>query len=253
MKKEHLPFPPNSRGYFYYYEYPSSTGYTPSANEVRFRCVPAATAVPFEDWKQGTDLLRRNGLPWSITFHEIALAPGMEVIRHILIQDGLVSPDQFTRYREVVSVTRLTQRKLLVVSFGVGYPFAVRFYQKTSTVWLVTENEVQPLKIKTGFLHPFDKSRREGFTSAFRLYFTLSWLNYSQGRHENAALICLEADKRGVYARILRVPPAFGAKMRYKVGQKVRLGFKEMANSPGIQLLSRMLGKSIIHTPRKKT
>lgn len=60
------PFPPNTRGFFYYHS-PASMPLT--AGEIRFRLTQSASP---KDFCAGLDLLLPNGLPWSLPLVRLA-------------------------------------------------------------------------------------------------------------------------------------------------------------------------------------
>ncbi|KAF7967788.1 hypothetical protein HWV62_33023 [Athelia sp. TMB] len=90
----HKPFPPETRGYLYYHT-PASSGYRPihpASGQLRFRLAPTNDLSCFAN---GTDLLRPDGLPWSIPLlcmldpaHATAYLP----LRELLLAEGLVTP-----------------------------------------------------------------------------------------------------------------------------------------------------------------
>ncbi|CAA7268993.1 unnamed protein product [Cyclocybe aegerita] len=78
------PFPPNSKGVLYYRR--PSTGEPEMSGELRFRVCHDVAA-----FRDGSDLLAPDGMkPWSIPLYHIVKAPRMELLRNLIIQDGLV-------------------------------------------------------------------------------------------------------------------------------------------------------------------
>ncbi|GLB38767.1 hypothetical protein LshimejAT787_0506320 [Lyophyllum shimeji] len=89
-----LSFPPDARGFLYYHCDPS---FPPTAGEIRFRLTPDDNPATFE---HGTDLIDRDGLPWSIPLWKIANTASL---KEQVIRDELVQPELMRAVEKVMS------------------------------------------------------------------------------------------------------------------------------------------------------
>jgi len=92
----HLPFPPDSSGWLYFYrgaDRPTITG------EVRFRL--ALSGNP-KDFASGSDLLHPDGLPWKIPLLHIATVPKFKMLQNILLRDKFVDLGLLARCDAIV-------------------------------------------------------------------------------------------------------------------------------------------------------
>ncbi|KAL6298077.1 hypothetical protein BKA93DRAFT_812686 [Sparassis latifolia] len=105
-----ISFPPNTRGFLYYY---SPSPETPLAGEVRFRLTQDSSLT---DFASGTDLLLGNGVHWRIPLLLIASALRYAPMRALLLRDGLVTPDLVDRCIRLYAKDRLLQRSQILHS-----------------------------------------------------------------------------------------------------------------------------------------
>ncbi|TFY59035.1 hypothetical protein EVG20_g7939 [Dentipellis fragilis] len=142
--RECLPFPPDTRGFFYYY--PTSTPRVSDdpdgrpenrprvlVGEVRFRLTRTSDPSCFAE---GQDLRHADGLPWSVPFERIATHPGACDLRTILLRDGLVSEEQLEHEREHVRRSGVSSRRVVSrrVMSGLGQPFSANLSRKNWSI-----------------------------------------------------------------------------------------------------------------------
>src|SRR4051812_26499937 len=82
-----IPFPPNTRGFFYYHRDPALP---PIAGQLRFRLTPKRDPASFAE---GTDLLRTDFRPWGRSLLIMAAQRGYALILARLLEDGLIDSE----------------------------------------------------------------------------------------------------------------------------------------------------------------
>ncbi|TFY59040.1 hypothetical protein EVG20_g7938 [Dentipellis fragilis] len=160
--REYLPFPPDTRGFFYYY--PTSTPRVSDdpdgrpenrlrvlVGEVRFRLTRTNDPACFAE---GQDLRHADGLPWSIRFERIATSPAASELQAILLRDNLISEEQLEREREHVRRSSVPSRRVgndylpyrgqqrrpsRRVMLGLGQPFSANLCRRT---WCIAVDSV---------------------------------------------------------------------------------------------------------------
>ncbi|KAK6974619.1 hypothetical protein R3P38DRAFT_3239278 [Favolaschia claudopus] len=130
------PFPPNTRGFFYY-NVPAE-GLPAMAGGLRFRITPTGRPSSFND---GHDLLL-DGLPWELPFTTIAYGTGRKVIlREHLINEGFFTQADVDKYCAIMPVKKRLDHKITI--YRLGQPFPVHFQQGLH-LWIAGEKEFKP-------------------------------------------------------------------------------------------------------------
>ncbi|KAF8350356.1 hypothetical protein F5887DRAFT_297990 [Amanita rubescens] len=93
------PFPPNTRGFFYYHTPPKAP---PLVGELRFRC-----ASNLDDFHDGKDLVLKDKFtPWSIPLYALANWVGYAKLREQLMLDNLVTQATLDKWGTARSMVR---------------------------------------------------------------------------------------------------------------------------------------------------
>ncbi|KAK7028359.1 hypothetical protein R3P38DRAFT_2703968 [Favolaschia claudopus] len=130
------PFPPNTRGFFYY-NVPAE-GLPAMAGGLRFRITTTGRPSSFPD---GHDLLL-DGLPWELSFTTIAYGTGRKVIlREHLINEGFFTQADVDNYCAIMPVKKRLDHKITI--YRLRQPFPVHFQQGLH-LWIAGEKEIKP-------------------------------------------------------------------------------------------------------------
>ncbi|KAF5341673.1 hypothetical protein D9611_001990 [Ephemerocybe angulata] len=103
----HIPFPPNSRGFFYYHSRP---GLPAGAGDIRFRVVDSQSAPDSAGdlFANGRDMLDHTGhRPWHIHMLQLYTTRNYDPIRQFLLSQGLIDAAQDREIEQRVSVSNL--------------------------------------------------------------------------------------------------------------------------------------------------
>ncbi|KAJ7183959.1 hypothetical protein C8R46DRAFT_521251 [Mycena filopes] len=139
-----FPFPPRSRGFFYFHRGP---GAAPLEGSLRFRLSPNKLPSYFG---AGRDLLLPAGLPWQLILPQLLQPPFQKVVAQLL-RDNLITATQILRCREVFG----TGRKIVPSStlFRLAQEFPVDFGARP-VLALVGESlhciQLAPFSFQTG-------------------------------------------------------------------------------------------------------
>ena len=127
------PFPPNTRGFFYYHTPPKAP---PLIGEIRFRC-----ANTLDDFHNGEDLLSKDKFqtPWSIPLYTLANYAYYAKWGEQLVLDNLVT--QATLDKWVISAKRNVRRDRPVLYY-LTQPFFFRFNSHTIAFYAVTKDGI---------------------------------------------------------------------------------------------------------------
>ncbi|KAF8169826.1 hypothetical protein K438DRAFT_2024560 [Mycena galopus ATCC 62051] len=92
-----VPFPGECRGFLYYHRDERAA---PLEGSLRFRRTPTDAPSSFGS---GTDLLSHSGAPWQLILPQLSISWPTEYqkIRHQLLEEKLVTPDQVSRCQEL--------------------------------------------------------------------------------------------------------------------------------------------------------
>ncbi|KAJ7235096.1 hypothetical protein B0H12DRAFT_1076182 [Mycena haematopus] len=133
---EYQPFPPYTRGFFYYYV---PRDLPPMAGGLRFRITPRGHPASFQD---GEDLLH-DGLPWQISLPNIATAVGRKIVlRQQLLNEGLVTQAVLDKCRTMMPTRKRLDPK--VTLYRLEQPFLVGF-DHVLYAWAIGETEIKPI------------------------------------------------------------------------------------------------------------
>ncbi|KAF8635854.1 hypothetical protein AX15_000046 [Amanita polypyramis BW_CC] len=142
-------FPPDSKGFLYYYTPPSHLPQL--AGSIRFRLAKSKS-----DFEKGIDLPNtKTGLPWQIPLPVIAGVEDRAPLREKLLREGLTSPtllkkssslwDQFKSDRQRASLSQ-------PFIYYLEQPFHMRFNATSSQLWVVGRDNTL---LKTGLYYMF--------------------------------------------------------------------------------------------------
>ncbi|KAJ7152934.1 hypothetical protein C8R46DRAFT_478453 [Mycena filopes] len=128
---KHQPFPPGSRGFFYYHR--PQLGMHPLAGGLRFRITPRGDPASFTE---GTDLLH-EGLPWQVPLGTIAAAAATSrksVLLEHLLREALVTQADVDLCRAASPNKKRLDYKITL--FRLEQPFLIAF-QHQLHAWVV--------------------------------------------------------------------------------------------------------------------
>ncbi|KAJ7764915.1 hypothetical protein B0H16DRAFT_1310562 [Mycena metata] len=135
---KHQPFPPRTRGFFYYRS--PQLGLPPLAGGLRFRLTSSGHPSSFSN---GVDLLH-EGLPWQISLGSVAAAVGPKaVLREHLLLEGLVTQADLDRCRAVSPNKKRFDHKITL--FRLKQPFPVAF-DRGLHAWIVGSGDAPALR-----------------------------------------------------------------------------------------------------------
>lgn len=141
-----VPFPPNTRGFFYY-SAPSIPGSPYISGGVRFRLTSSSSPSAFA---LGTDLLTPKGLPWEITLPGLVNASSYATLCSQLLNDNLITKEQVQRCQSAFSKWK-RWRNLPVVQ-ALDQPFQMSFSSGFKIALLPpTEREAHPFYLQKSF------------------------------------------------------------------------------------------------------
>jgi hypothetical protein len=138
----HALYPPNTKGFLYY---SISPGRPRIAGELRFRVTSTDDHTSFES---GSDLLRRNGLPWSRPLY--VLSKVVLPLYENLKEEGFV-PDDFDKVLQTFPSVRLQYRKSQVL-YTLNDTFIIGFSQGKFKLFVITEQGVNTLVSERKFV-----------------------------------------------------------------------------------------------------
>ncbi|KZT09897.1 uncharacterized protein LAESUDRAFT_756119 [Laetiporus sulphureus 93-53] len=150
------PFPPNTRG-FLYYSYPAagSRGIEYEfMGEVRFRLCDHPS---LESFSQGVDLQDHACCPiaWRIHSLDIAALPEYAMLHQMLVRDGLVHPLGMEHMRWTRAYDPQFRKFWQVppnAIYNIDDPFCIDLADRDNVLWVVYEDIVYKLPMKTRFL-----------------------------------------------------------------------------------------------------
>jgi len=127
-------FPPNTRGFFYYYTPPKAP---PLVGELRFRC-----ASNLEDFHNGKDLVLKDKFtPWSVSLFALANLVVFAKWREQLILDNLVTRTTLDKW---VTVRQGYRPKVgdRPVLYYLTQPFVFRFNNSLVAFYTATKDKI---------------------------------------------------------------------------------------------------------------
>jgi len=173
-------FPPNTRGFFYYYTPPKAP---PLVGELRFRC-----ASNLDDFHNGKDLVLKDKFtPWSIPLYALANHVSYAKWREQLILDNLVTQATLDKWVTAKNTARDILKRDVGQDWPVLYyitqPFILRFNRVAFSFYAATKDEIGAFCVN----NPFRDNRSSkspfpygGESSWIRIY--MSSRNFRAGR-----------------------------------------------------------------------
>ena len=154
-RPQNLPFPPNTRGFFYYYTPPKAP---PLVGEIRFRC-----ASSLGDFHEAKDLLSKDRFtPWSISLHDLVNHSDRTNLRKQLIHDDLVSQTMLEKWDKRVIYLRGTFSRIVGSQHPVIYylrqPFLIRPGRQRALFFTATKDEISLCVFQMWFGHGYASS-----------------------------------------------------------------------------------------------
>ena len=133
--RSRLPFPPDTRGFLYYYTPPKAP---PLAGEIRFR-----RANNLDSFHDGKDLLSADKIPWSISLFSLANQSTHVSLREQVLTDKLVSPTMLAKWAEdKLPSLRYPVGRDCTVLYYLRQPFFVRFNNHYFAFYTVTREDI---------------------------------------------------------------------------------------------------------------
>jgi hypothetical protein len=210
---DRTPFPPGSRGFFYYDTHMSNT--PAEAGEVRFRVTSGNDPTSFSP---GVDLLWPNGTPWRIPLLLIARGASTgkaggrmyEPLRQILMKHGLVTPALLKKcdtMNEVGHGARPSSR----IIYSLGHLFSVNFHQHGLRFLCPHDGTGQRIYLQHMFSDRSKPKTIIPYHGKRRLLFTRGFVTYPLAP-TGSALCCFERsslpahrESRTIVMRIVRM------------------------------------------------
>ena len=133
-----LQFPPNTRGFLYYYTPPKAP---PLVGEVRFRL-----ANHIDNFHDGKDLLSVEKIPWSISLFALANHSTHSSLREQLLADGLVSQTTLDKWTDSNNLPLLQKGypvgRNRTVLYYLRQPFFLQFNAHFIAFYTATRDEI---------------------------------------------------------------------------------------------------------------
>lgn len=151
--RRRLPFPAGTTGFFYLHAPVDRPAYERS---IRFKLVPSIDCL--DDLHSRSDLLRRDGLPWSIT-----LCAGDRILQAFIskaVYDGFIPTDMHKRFLSLVNNSPHFGRQSIVIH-NMSEVFAVPLNRDRITIWVITDETKIQITVRTKFLEGF-KRKKDG-------------------------------------------------------------------------------------------
>ena len=134
----HLPFPPETHGFFYYWANPD----IPAEGQIRFRVTRDSEPSSFAS---GSDLLALDGLPWCITLIQAFTVLGYSPLGELLVKENLVTKEIAEQARSLrtrlgqMTIQRLNIRRIRPV-MKLGQIFPINLSSPTFSIWTDRED-----------------------------------------------------------------------------------------------------------------
>ncbi|KAI0636047.1 hypothetical protein C8Q77DRAFT_1071897 [Trametes polyzona] len=136
VKPLHAPFPPDTRGFFFYQPHPKY----PLAGSIRFRVMQQPE--PRDFWN-GHDLRTVYGTIWKLPVLAVLIFERFYLLRESLIKDRYLPPDVHERYAEVLkSARRASVHPQAQVITGFGDSFYVDLSLRDQYIHVLARNTV---------------------------------------------------------------------------------------------------------------
>ena len=142
----HNPFPPGSKGHFYYHQPPALP---PLAGELRFRICDDASQFAY-----GRDLDIESGRPWNVPLTNIVMVGKYEGIRNLLLDEGFIDHELVADIENMKSVGKRARRKTGggITLYDIDQPFSINLsssylYLRLSTRSCVRLAELRPFSV----------------------------------------------------------------------------------------------------------
>ena len=136
-------FPEGTHGFLYYNE--PKAGAPPAAGDLRFRVTPGNTPASFV---QGSDLLWKTGLPWSIPLVAMVEKPESvqtneqyQPILQLLLDDGFVTPTLLETCATLVTSRHPQRGSRIIHSFG--QLFHIKFEAFGFRFWALSMHQLR--------------------------------------------------------------------------------------------------------------
>ncbi|KDQ60099.1 hypothetical protein JAAARDRAFT_595724 [Jaapia argillacea MUCL 33604] len=173
MRSRCQPFPPNTRGFFYFYHDPDAPKLLSS---IRFRLTESKDPASFS---AGRDLRYSNQVPWHIYLAALALHPGYAVYKSLLLKDSLVPPDLLSASPDAPR-TRFRQQGVALHSLYQEFP--VEFLPHLVIPLMTPDGVIDPLQVNNIFSDPRPHMQSHSYLGKGFARFELSTLPQHKNR-----------------------------------------------------------------------
>ncbi|KAF6755488.1 hypothetical protein DFP72DRAFT_342360 [Ephemerocybe angulata] len=200
------PFPPNSRGFFYYHSRP---GLPAGAGEIRFRGVDSLSAYcqssADELFANGRDILDNTGhKPWRIHMLQVYSARRYDPIRRLLLSQGLIDATRDREIEQRVSAAGLKNIGVSTILETISDTFVIQLPSLALFAAFIHEEFIVPASRVAQNLHWRDRHGIvEGSDARWREYQGSAVVRYELKKAETNNMFYKQ--KKGEVVLVLRI------------------------------------------------
>ncbi|KAF6755485.1 hypothetical protein DFP72DRAFT_1067765 [Ephemerocybe angulata] len=200
------PFPPNSRGFFYYHSRP---GLPAGAGEIRFRGVDSLSAYcqssADELFANGRDILDNTGhKPWRIHMLQVYSARRYDPIRRLLLSQGLIDATRDREIEQRVSAAGLKNIGISTILDTISDTFVIQLPSLALFAAFIHDECIVPASEVAYNLHWRDSPETvEGSDAHWRLYQGAAVVRYELKKAETNKMFY--GAKQGEVVLVLRI------------------------------------------------
>ncbi|KAF5341635.1 hypothetical protein D9611_001953 [Ephemerocybe angulata] len=200
------PFPPNSRGFFYYHSRP---GLPAGAGEIRFRGVDSLSAYcqssADELFANGRDILDNTGhKPWRIHMLQVYSARRYDPIRRLLLSQGLIDATRDREIEQRVSAAGLKNIGISTILDTISDTFVIQLPSLALFAAFIHDECIVPASEVAYNLHWRDRPETvEGSDAHWRLYQGAAVVRYELKKAETNKMFY--GAKQGEVVLVLRI------------------------------------------------
>ncbi|KAF5342643.1 hypothetical protein D9611_001942 [Ephemerocybe angulata] len=200
------PFPPNSRGFFYYCSRP---GLPAGTGEIRFRVVDSRSALAScsagDLFANGKDLLDHTGhKPWRMHMLQVYSARRYDPIRRLLLSQGLIDATRDLETARRVSAVTLEKIGRSIILDTISDTFVIQLPVTRLPLAFIHDECIMPPSEVAYNLHWRDRPETvEGFDAHWRLYQGAAVVRYELKKAETNKMF--HGAKQGEVVLVLRI------------------------------------------------
>ncbi|KAF5352922.1 hypothetical protein D9758_007911 [Tetrapyrgos nigripes] len=168
LSPKHIQYIPDPSPYgFLYLHRPE--GAPSTVSELRFRVVERpsesiASKLPHELFLNGTDLVLRNNVAYSLPLYKIVKKTSLWPLKEFLVKDGVVSEELVERvdniFPNMFPDSTSSPISPATVVYKLNQPFPIHVFHNKATIFLVSEDQVLDLNLGSSWLG-YPQKRRQ--------------------------------------------------------------------------------------------